>query len=106
MKTELWIVFAQDNMGHVTIAGSYEVERDPIPGLRHVLDAFDPEDLDSTRFFAVRVQNGEEVSLHYLNPLPTIDEAEPDKDGHSNAHCGGCRDGHTSRSEHICDARS
>lgn len=106
MKTELWIVFAQDNMGHTTLAGTYQVDTDPLPGLRRVLASFDPEAMNSTRFFAVRVLDGAEVSLHYIDALPTINEAEPGSDGHSNAHCGGCRDDQTSRSEHVCEARS
>ncbi len=106
MTTELWIIFAQDGMGHVTLAGTYEVENDPLPGLRQVLNTIDPECLNSTRFFAVCVRGGNEVSLHYVNALPTIGEPEPDADGHSNSHCGGCRDGDTSRTNHICAERS
>lgn len=106
MNPELWIVFAQDGMGHVSLAGTYKVENDPVPGLRQVLETFDPECLNSTTFFAVCVQEGEKVSLHYINALPTIDEPEPSANGHSNAHCGGCRDGDESRSKHVCDERS
>lgn len=106
MKTELWIIFAQDGMGHVTLAGTYEVENDPLPGLRQVLNTIDPECLNSTHFFATRVKDGAEVSLHHINALPTIEEAEVGGEGHSNSHCGGCRDGHTSRTEHVCEERS
>ena len=106
MNTELWIVFAQDGLGHVSLAGTYEVENDPLPGLRHVLNSLDPESFNSTRFFAVRIKDGEEVALHYIDALPTIDEAEPSSRGHSNAHCGGCRDGNESRSKHVCEFRS
>lgn len=106
MKTELWIVFAQDSMGHVTLAGSYEVGTDPLPGLRQVLASFDPEALDITRFFAVRVLGGAEVSLHYINALPTIDEAEVGSDEHNNCHREGFREGQASRSAHICEGRS
>ena len=106
MNTELWIVFAQDGMGHVTLAGSYEVEDDPVPGLRQVLNTIDPETFNSTRFFAVRVKDGEEIALHYINALPSIDKADAGGDYHSNVHCGGCRDGHESRTKHVCEARS
>lgn len=90
-------------MGHVTLAGTYEVEHDPLPGLQNVLSAFDP--LNDTRFFAVRVIEGVTVSLHHINALPSIDNAEEGSDGHSDAHCGGCRDGHESRNAHVCEAR-
>ncbi len=106
MKTELWIVFAQDGMGHVSLAGTYEVENDPLPGLRHVLNTIDPESFNSTRFFAARVREGHAVALHYINALPSIDEAEPSSETSSDAHCGGCRDGNESRSEHVCEGRS
>ncbi len=106
MKTELWIIFAQDSAGHITLAGTYEVEHDPLPGLQHVLATCDPEAMNSTRFFAARIQNGEEVTLHYINHLPIFDVAEAGADGHSNPHCGGCRDGRTNRNEHVCKMRS
>lgn len=106
MKTELWIVFAQDGMGHVSLAGTYEVESDPLPGLRRVLNTIDPEAMNSTTFFSVCIKGGDEVSLHYISALPTIDDAEPNSGGHSNSHCGGCRDGDESRNKHVCEERS
>ena len=106
MKTDLWIVFAQDGTGHVTLAGSYEVEHDPLPGLRHVLATFVHEGLGDTRFFAARVQGANEVSLHHINALPTIDEPTPSADGHSNALCDGCHIGDEGRSKHTCEGRS
>ena len=106
MNTELWILFTQAADGHVTLAGSYEAENDPLPGLRQVLSTCDPEAMNSTVFFVARVREGNNVELHYINPLPSINEAEAAGDGHSDAHCGGCRDGNMSRSEHICEARS
>ena len=106
MNNELWIILAQDAGSHVTIAGTYEVESDPLLGLRQILAHHDPEILNSTRFFAVRIIDGATVSLHNINALPSIDNAEEGRDGHSDAHCGGCRDDHESRSKHVCEARS
>ena len=105
MTTELWIVFAQDSMGHTTLAGSYKGENDPLIGLQQILDREGPESIQHTRFFAVCVR-GSEIALHHVNALPSFEEATPGADGHSNAHCGGCRDGNTSRTAHVCDTRS
>ena len=105
MENELWIILQQDGMGHVTIAGSYSVENDPLPGLRQVLSNCDSEDMNQMVFFALCVK-GAAVSLHYINALPTIDEAEIGENGHSYAHCGGCLSGQENRSAHICEAKS
>ena len=105
MENELWIILQQDGMGHVTIAGSYNVENDPLPGLRQVLSKCEAEAMNHMVFFALCVK-GHAVSLHYINPLPTFDKAEIGASGHSDAHCGGCLAGHTSRAAHICEARS
>ena len=105
MNNELWIILQQDKMGHVTIAGSYNVENGPLPGLRQVLSNCDSEAMNRMVFFALCVK-GAAVSLHYINTLPTIDKAEVGANGHSDAHCGGCLAGHESRSAHICEAKS
>ncbi len=69
-----------------------------------MLSTFDLQ--NDTRFFAVRVQEGNEVSLHDINALPTIGKAAEGRDGYNNVHCGGCRDGNENRYAHICEARS
>ena len=105
MENELWIILQQDGMGHVTIAGSYNVENDPLPGLRQVLSQCEAATMNHMVFFALCVK-GAAVSLHYINALPTIDKAEVGASGHSDAHCGGCLAGNESRSAHICEGRS
>ena len=74
MENELWIILQQDEMGHVTLAGNYNAENDPLPGLQQVLARCD-EDINHMVFFALCVR-GDAVSLHYINTLPTIDKAE------------------------------
>ena len=72
MKTDLWIVFAQDSQGNICIADTYEAELDPLPGLRHVLAALDPEVVNSQTFFGVRVTDKRTASLHQIETAPTI----------------------------------
>lgn len=72
MKTDLWIVFAQDNEGNVCLAGSYEAENNPLPGLRDALANIDPEVVNSQTFFTVHVTDKRTVSLHKIDTAPTI----------------------------------
>lgn len=91
MKTDLWIVFAQDSMGRVCLAGSYEAEFKPLPGLQNVLASIDPEVVNSRTFFAVRVTDKRTVSLHKIDMAPTI--SQPVQPLITDTRCQSCRDG-------------
>ncbi len=86
MKTDLWIVFAQDSQGNICIADTYEAELDPLPALQIMLARIDPEVVNSRMFFTVRVMDDRTVSLHTIETAPSI--SQPVKplvtDPHSN----------------------
>ncbi len=90
MKTDLWIVFAQDSQGNVCLAGHYEVENDPLPGLRNMLADIDPEVVNSRTFFSVCVTNARTTSLYKIETAPTMKSVRPLVTG---ARCKSCRNG-------------
>ncbi len=89
MKTDLWIVFAQDSEGAIRLAGTYEVESDPLPGLWAMLNGIDPEVVNSRTFFAVRVTDARTVSLHKIDTAPTMSASV--KPLTAETDCAGCR---------------
>ncbi len=102
MKTDLWIVFAQDSQGNICIADTYEAELDPLPELQIMLARIDPEVVNSRTFFAVRVTSTKRtVSLYKLATAPTLSQPIPHLVA-PRSHCASCRNGMAT--SHTCQA--